>query len=215
MAPSLGRALLILLVYVVIAPGGELLFGVDSEHIKASARNALVGLVLPMALGILAVLLIGGRWGWRDVFTERPELRIHRPRLLRLALTLFALLVVIGLASAPWGDWAAGVIALLILGSLLVGVGEELVFRGFLLVGARTGYSELGAFLLTCILFGLSHGANVLTGQALGPTLGQITFAATLGVVFYLLRRTSGLLVIPMLVHGLIDVVSVVQAPPI
>ncbi len=213
-APSRGRALLITLVYVVIAPGGELLFGENADHIKASAGNALVGLVLPMAVGILAVLIIGGFWGWRDIFRESPELRIHHPRPLRLALLLFALVVVAGLAAAPWGDWAAGVIALLILGSLLVGVGEELVFRGFLLVGARTRYSELGAFLFTCVLFGLSHGANVLTGQALGPTLGQITFAAILGACFYLLRRTSGLLVIPILVHGLIDVVSIVQAPP-
>lgn len=83
-----------------------------------------------------------------------------------------------------------------------------------LLVGARTRYSELGAFLFTCVLFGLSHGANVLTGQALGATFGQMIFAAILGAVFYLLRRTSGLLAIAMLVHGLIDVVAIVQAPP-
>ena len=145
---------------------------------------------------------------------RRPELRIHRPRSLQLALSLFALFVLAGLAAAPWGEWATGVIALLIVGQMLVGVGEELVCRGFLLVGARTRYSELGAFLFTCVVFGLMHSVNVLTGQALGPTLVQATYAAVLGAVFCLLRRTSGLLIVPILVHGLIDVVNIVHAPP-
>lgn len=48
----------------MIAPGGELLFGENADHIKAYAGNALVGLVLPMGFGILAVLVIGGFWGW-------------------------------------------------------------------------------------------------------------------------------------------------------
>lgn len=68
--------------------------------------------------------------------TERPELRIRKSRALGLALSLFALFVIVGLAIAPWDDWAAGVVALLILRSMLVGV--VFVFRGFLLVGART-----------------------------------------------------------------------------
>lgn len=59
----------------------------------------------------------------------------------------------------------------------------------------------------------LSHGVNVLTGQALGPTLARLGFAAVLGEVFYLLRRTSGLLVTPMLVDGPVDVASLVSAP--
>ena len=55
---------------------------------------------------------------------------------------------------------------------------------------------------------------NVLTGQTLGPTLARLGFAAVLGGVFYLLRRTSGLPVIPMLVDGPLDVASLVSAPP-
>lgn len=211
---SLRRAVLLFAVYALLVVPAELLVGRSSESLKESAANALTGFILPVALGIVAVLAIGRRWRVREVFSERAELRISRPRWLWLGLCLFALAVAISLATAPWNDWAADVILLLVVGMLLVGVGEELVFRGFLLVGARTRFSEPGACLFTCALFGLYHGINVLTGQALGATLGQMAYAAVLGAVFYLLRRVSGVLAVPMLVHGLIDVMYVVQAPP-
>ncbi len=101
-APSLSRGLLILVVYAVIAQAGEVLSGFDSAELKASAANALTGLVLPVGLGIFAVLLIGGRGGWRDVFIERPRCGYLGRGLLWLALSLFAMAVVIGLATAPW-----------------------------------------------------------------------------------------------------------------
>ena len=102
----------------------------------------------------------------------------------------------------------------LLTGMLLVGVGEELVCRGYLLVGARSRFSELGAFLLTCALFGLMHGVNVVAGQTVGATAAQIVFAIAMGACFYLLRRLTGLLVIAMLAHGIVDVLNLVYAPP-
>ena len=212
--PSLRRALLVLAAYALIVPGGELLLGTDAEQVKESARSALTGLVLPLAAGILVVLAIGGRRRLHEVLVEPRHLRLAAPRPLWIVPPLLGIATVAVLATAPWGDWQTEVVLLIVLGALLVGVAEELVFRGFLLAGARTRYSERGAFLLTCGLFGLVHGANVLAGQALAPTLGQVVFATAMGAAFYLLRRLSGALAIPMLAHGLVDVLSFVSAPP-
>ncbi len=213
--PSLGRALLLLIVYAALAQGGELLVGMDSQDLKTSTADALVGLALPVGLGILAVLAIGARWGWRGVFVERPQLRLATPRRGWLAAGLFAFVILVAVVTAPWSEWAAGVVLALLMGNLLVGVGEELVFRGYLLVGARTHYSEIGACLFTCALFGLVHGVNVVTGQALDATLGQMVFAAVMGGFFYLVRRMTGLLAIAMVLHGLFNFAFILHSPPV
>jgi membrane protease YdiL (CAAX protease family) len=105
-------------------------------------------------------------------------------------------------------------VLLLLVGTLLVGVGEELIFRGFLLVGARQRFSEVGAFLLTCVLFGVIHGANALNGQAAGDTIKQVLSATVTGAAFYFTRRLSGVLVAAMLLHGLMDFSILVQGGP-
>ena len=72
----------------------------------------------------------------------------------------------------------------------MVGFNEEIVFRGLSLVAFRgAGYKEVYVWLATSVLFGLLHGANVVLGQALAPTLTQIGFAFVLGSVFYVVRR--------------------------
>lgn len=201
-APSLGRGLLVLLVYLAIALGGELGSGVDTEDLDAAA-DVVKGIVVPVGLGVLAVVIIGRRWRWPDVLTERPELRLPARRELRLIPAAFALVVALALVTAPWSDWATEAVLLLLVGMILVGAGEESVFRGFVLVGARARLSEAGACLVTCGLFGLVHAANLLAGQAIGPTLGQVVINALLGAGFYLLRRMSGLLAVPIVAHGL------------
>ena len=50
----------------------------------------------------------------------------------------------------------------------MVGFAEEIVFRGYLLVGARSRYSRGRRVVLPSALFGLFHGLNIITGQAVG-----------------------------------------------
>jgi len=212
--PTLGQGLILLLLYAVVVVGGQQLSGVDYDRISASSGNALKAIILPVAAGVLVVVAVGWRWGIHSLWHERRELRLSSPRWIRLIPALIALSIVLGVAFAPWGDWSAGVAVLLLIGTLLVGFGEELIFRGFLLVGARQRYSELGAFLLTCILFGLIHGANALNGQAIGPTIKQVIGAGILGAAFYLVRRFTGLLVAGMVLHGLLDFSVLIQGGP-
>lgn len=158
---------------------------------------------------------MGWRWGIHALWRERPELRLTEHRWIGVIPALLALSILLGVVFAPWGDWSAGVVVLLLVGTLLVGLGEELIFRGFLLLGARQRYSELGAFLLTCLLFGLIHGANFLNGQAAGPTIRQIISAAVTGAAFYFTRRFTGLLIAAVLLHGLLDFSILVHSGPL
>jgi membrane protease YdiL (CAAX protease family) len=212
--PSLGQGLILLLVYAVVVVGGQQVSGVDYDALGATAGNALKGIILPVGAGIVAVLAVGWRWGVHSVWRERPELRLTEPRWIGVIPALLALAILLGVVFAPWGDWSVGVVVLLLVGTLLVGFGEELIFRGFLLLGARQRFSELGAFLLTCALFGLIHGANALTGQAAGPTIRQIASAAVTGAAFYLVRRFTGVLVAAMLLHGLLDFSILIHGGP-
>jgi membrane protease YdiL (CAAX protease family) len=213
--PTFAQGLILLVIYAIFVVGGQLLSGVDYDAISATAGNAFKAIVLPVGLGVLAVLAVGWRWGIRSIWHERPDLRLTSPRwLLSLILFLFLLSIALGIGLAPWGDWSIGVVLLILAGTLMVGFGEEIIFRGFLLVGARQRYSELGALLITCLLFGLIHGANFLNGQAAGLTIRQILNAAFMGAAFYLMRRFTGYLVVAMLVHGLLDFSILVGAGP-
>jgi membrane protease YdiL (CAAX protease family) len=213
--PTFAQGLILLAVYGIVVVGGQLLSGVDYDQISASAENAFKAIVVPVGLGVLAVIAIGWRWGIRNIWRERPELRLSSPRwLLSLITALYVLSIVLGIGLAPWGDWSAGVVLLVLAGTLMVGFGEEIIFRGFLLVGARKRYTELGALLITCVLFGLIHGANFLNGEDAVTTVRQILSAAFMGAAFYLIRRFSGYLVVPMLIHGFLDFSILINAGP-
>ena len=89
--------------------------------------------------------------------------------------------------------------------SLGAGIFEELLFRLGLpaLVFAVTG-SALAAFVGATVLFGLLHLYQ-------GP-LG-ILFSAVLGAVFVLLYLVSGSILVPIVLHALVDLRSMVLIP--
>ena len=99
----------------------------------------------------------------------------------------------------PPGDLATGV---------LVGLAEELVFRGVVLRCLRTGNRpESWAALWTALGFGLFHLPNVFMGTGLGG-LSQIVLAALSGYALYLFRRWHGLLWMAMVAHGAWDIAA-------
>ncbi len=96
-----------------------------------------------------------------------------------------------------------------VLSFLLVGVAEEIIFRGFLFNGMRRTGSLTIAVVVSAITFGMGHIVNLLTGHATMETLVQVLFAIAWGFLFTFAYLKSGSLLPCIAIHGLIDVFSV------
>ena len=96
-----------------------------------------------------------------------------------------------------------------VLSFLLVGVAEEIVFRGFLFNGMRKTGKLAVAIVVSAVTFGMGHIVNLLTGHATAETLVQMVFAVAWGFLFTFAYLKSGSLLPCIAIHGLIDAFSV------
>ncbi len=150
---------------------------------------------------MLAVVTTALGW-WRPVLFELPDGPPRPPRWLLVVPVLAFIAALLGIDYGNLGNMGGSMILWLALGTAMVGFSEETAYRGLAVVGFRGGYSEVKVWLFSSILFGLLHGANVVLGQGAGPTVRQIIFAFFIGSVFYAIRRISGTLIIPMVIHA-------------
>lgn len=116
-----------------------------------------------------------------------------------LYLALFASLS--GLAGFP--PLRAAGIALI--NTLLVGLSEEVMFRGLLYPSLRRRFGIWTAVLLSSAVFGAVHVLNVFMVGNLFQALLQATTASLTGVVLAALMLRSGSLVWPVVYHALWD----------
>ena len=96
-----------------------------------------------------------------------------------------------------------------VLSFLLVGVAEEIIFRGFLFNGMKKTGRLTVAIVVSAITFGMGHIVNLLTGHATAETLVQMIFAVAWGFVFTFAYLKGGSLLPCIAIHGLIDAFSV------
>jgi len=89
--------------------------------------------------------------------------------------------------------------------TFLVGLSEELMFRGVLLQAFRRTVSIWPAVALTTLVFGAIHILNVFMTGDLRTALLQAATAALTGLPFIALRLRTGSLWPPIVVHGLWD----------
>lgn len=210
-AITLGRGVAVVVLYAAVFLVAGILSGVDYDEITDSTSNVVGFVVIPVGLGIIATLGLTARWGWWHPLFHEDE-PLTRPRWRWLVPALVCGTIIVTLIASPWHEFSTGLVLLILAGTLMVGFAEEIVFRGYLLVGARSRYSEVGAWFFTSALFGLFHGLNIVTGQAVGATIQQMVFAFVFGSGLYLIRRISGLLVVGMVIHGLWDFSSFLGA---
>ncbi|MDT0143218.1 type II CAAX endopeptidase family protein [Microbacterium sp. PRC9] len=194
--------------YVLIAAGGGLLvdaaLGADPDPVIELAASHLIP--LPIAIG--AGLLFAWRSGWwHDIWTD-PPIHHTKPRrwwMLLVPLAIAAQIVVL-LIATPWAQLSAAYIFVGLLCYLLVGLGEELFFRGILLESVRAHHGETVTLLVTAIAFGVAHAfGSSLAGVPLGTIAFQVGVTAMEGVLFYAALRAAGTLWVPIVLHGLGD----------
>lgn len=179
----------------------------DYPTLGQTVESVVRSLVIPEGIAAVVLCLIVTALGWWRIATVDPTRT-------RLRWTMIAPLFILAVCAVrlPLVDWSALPVRyflLLAVGVLFVGLFEELLTRGVLLVGLRRRLPEFGVWIASCVLFGLLHLLNALAGASIGATLVQVVFAASFGSTLYVARRLTGSLLLPVLLHAFWDFGSI------
>ncbi len=203
---TVGVAVGVYLAYNLLVMGTWWGFGIPYQRL-GEAPYLLRGVVAPLAVAAVLLALLQGVGGWWPA-TVREVRPLRRPLFLGLLLAANLGFILPGLLTQPWARLTPGHVALLVLGTALVGYCEETVNRGLLLTALRdTGRGERWAWFGSCALFGLMHLPNGLFGTG-AMAFAQVLLAFMMGSGLYLLRRFSGALWLPMGVHAAWDLTT-------
>jgi membrane protease YdiL (CAAX protease family) len=179
----------------------------DYPSLGLTVDSVVGALVIPEGIAALALAVVVTGLGWWRIATV--DATRARPRWTWVAPGLILVVCLVRLPLVEWTALPWHYFVLLGIGVLFVGVFEELMTRGVLLVGLRRRLPEFGVWIASCVLFGLLHLLNALAGEAIGTTLVQVVFAASFGSVLYVARRLSGNLLVPVLLHAAWDFGSI------
>jgi hypothetical protein len=177
---------------------------VDYLHLVDDRRTAVRSIVVPIGLGALLLAVATTVLGWWhpvlfDDGRTGPAWAIAVP-------ILFGVAAVLGLLSIDWRSANRSVLPVIALGTLLVGFAEEVLTRGLLVVGAReAGWTALGVYLLSTLLFSLLHGLNGFFGMPWRATAGQMAITFVAGTAFYVTRLSTGTLLVGIVLHAVWD----------
>jgi len=201
---SIGALIVLIIVYLVIVQGALTLAtsGMDIEYGKFPDTETVVrALVIPVGASMVFALLVATVLGW-----WAPIWKDDRPvrRWVRIVPIVMVAAVIVGTNYSNLGDRGLTYTALFLIGALMVGFTEELMFRGIGVVAFRSnGFAEAKVALWTCVIFGLAHGTNLFTE---GPkAFMQVVVTALAGYFLYLTRRVGAGILVAMIVHGLWD----------
>ncbi len=203
---SIAGLIVLVVVYLVLLQGGGLLLanilGVDAEYGKFPDLDALLaGVTIPVALSVALLIVVVSYLRWW------PRVLHDEHRVNRWVWCVPVVMVVASLAMIDYGNLGridTSLLIFLALGSLCVGIGEELMFRGISVNAMREhGMRETQVALWSSVLFGAVHITNIITE---GPgAIVQVIVVSVSGFFFYLVLRVSGTLLLGMFIHALWD----------
>ncbi|MFB6391976.1 CPBP family intramembrane glutamic endopeptidase [Polymorphospora lycopeni] len=159
------------------------------------------GITLPEAVSVVLVVAVVSWLRWWP-----PVLRDDRPVqrwVVVVPIGMAACAVVVTDYAALAGKGAAFTLTLL-LSAALIGVGEELMFRGLgVTVFRANGFREGMVALWSTVIFAVAHAANLLTEGA--GAFVQVLTTMVAGYFLYLIRRRSGGIAVPAVIHAMWD----------
>ena len=176
---------------------------VDYLRIGVSTESAKLHYALPTLFGcaflVAAVTALG--W-WRPALFERER---SGPRWAWLGPVAMLGMAIASCSTIRAEGASAALVAWSVLGGLGVGLGEEMITRGTLVVALRSRCTEGRVWLIGTLAFSALHMPNVLFGLPFAGMLVQLVLTFIMGSLLYAARRLSGTLLLPIFLHGLWD----------
>lgn len=189
----------------------------DHAHVHdgrlLTTQNVTWMLVVPIGAGcafIYAAIAVLG-W-WRPLFYDPKPVRGW----VWSVPVIFAVAIGAGINYGGLADRGVGFILVLLCAAMLIGFGEEGLFRCIGVTSLRrAGLTEGKVALWSSVIFGLAHVANLIGGDA--KAFAQAVIVACAGYFFYLMRRVSRSNMLNSFLHGMFDfmIISAAQIVPV
>lgn len=203
---TLLKSLLVFAVWLCLTVGIAALMAKSG---RALTLEDTIGSRIGPSWGLALAFLIGV-----TLFLNRPAVGLREPVSARSLLLLWvpvvylAVMLFFASASTPLPLRTAVIV---IANTIMVGMSEELMFRGILFEGLLTRLRIWPAALLSSVAFGVVHVLNGLaTGQWIDASI-QALSAFMLGIGFMAIRIRTGSLYPMMIVHAIWDVLLIWQ----
>lgn len=190
----LGLSLLVLALWTAITVIG----GAISAGFNGSAPDPLGhGVHIAFVAAIVFLLGVSFICRWNDLGFNAP-VSIRSLSVLWLPLVYIAFFCCVMLV---FGVPAPGVTASILINTLLIGISEEMMFRGILFKALRSRGSIRSTVLISSLLFGFVHLLNGFS-TGLVSAIPQAIFTFCLGVLFIAVRIRTGSLYPVILLHA-------------
>lgn len=165
---------------------------------ESLVQNVTIAQGITAGLVVLLVIVLG----WKTAVLKD---NLPTPRWL---LGVPIIVAVVALATTDWSnlsDKGGSYVLALALTTLFIGISEETMFRGVFVVGIRRlGQTETSVWFWSSLAFAFIHAGNAFVGGGTGVGV-QVVLAFFGGTLFYITRRATGTLIVPILLHGLWD----------
>jgi uncharacterized protein len=201
--PSVGMGIVLYLGYLAVFFFTWTINGVEYSRIGENADTTKLWYALPTLFGctfLVAALSILG-W-WRIVLFDTSRCG---PKWIWILPVAMAGIILNNLLGLQFSKLSPELLLWSTLGAVGVGFGEEMITRGSLIVGLRSYFSEGKVWLISSLLFSALHVPNLVFGQPASLMPIQVVLTFIMGSCFYIMRRMSGTLILPMILHGLWD----------
>ena len=166
-----------------------------------TTENVTWEMIVPLGTALVFVYAAITVLGWW------PQV-LHDPRPVRRWVwalpIIFAVAIVAGINYGGLADRDGSFTILLVIAALIVGFGEEGMFRCLGVTSLRQhGYTEGKVALWSSLIFGLVHLTNLIGGNE--GAIGQAIAVSFAGYFFYLIRRVSRSNILNSILHAGFD----------
>jgi uncharacterized protein len=200
-------SLIVLPMWLIIVVAGEMLQARKAEKLESLVGQQFIYSLLLGSAFLMAIVTYTG-W-WKEVGLQSAWNLNNLKVLILPALALGAIWTIAFVRGLPSGT------TLFVAGSntLLIGVSEELMFRGIFFYGSQSSFGLRPTLVLSAMVFGLCHTANGLITGKLRQALEQVVFNTMFGLWIVALRTYLNTIIPLMLVHWLWDLGLFAAAP--